>query len=115
MQEKGKRKKRITRAEAVETLLGERRDDLKLLKNFSIHIIMARNGALLVGGDGAEVFRFDPDNLEGLQHFHYAIDDAVGSAGSRYSRECLRHVIVHGDKYICENAKCPICHGGEAQ
>ena len=104
-----KDRKRITRNEALNVLFGNKRADLKLFKDSAIHIIMARNGALLVTGEGADVFMFEPGNLKGLLEMHYAIDDALGASGSKYDRERLRHAIAHGDQYMCEEKDCATC------
>ena len=53
---------------------------------------------------------FETWELEGLSELHYAIDEALGFSGSKHDRTRIRHVIVHGSNYICQDNNCPICH-----
>lgn len=106
---KEKSKRRITRKQALDVLLGAKRPDLELLKYSRIYIIKTLNGALLISAEGAEAFVYDDDDLDGLRSLHYSIDGALGCWGSKHNKQRLHHVIEHGNSYECQDKDCPIC------
>jgi len=105
-----KAKKPMTQKEALRVLLGTKQAALTLFKNANLHLLTARNGAMLVTSRGADVFEFENGELEGLSELHYAIDEALGFSGSKHDRKRIRHVIEHGSNYMCQDRDCPICH-----
>jgi hypothetical protein len=111
MQSGKENKKPTTRKEALEVLLGQKCAALTLFRDARLHILRARNGAVLVTSTGADVFEFENGELKGLSELHYSIDEALGFAGSKHDRTRIRHVIEHGSNYICHDKDCPICHG----
>jgi hypothetical protein len=100
--------KPLTRKEALKVLLGKEYAVPTLFKDVRLHILVARNGAMLI--TGADVFEFQNGGLEGLSELHSAIDEALGFSGSKHDRTRICHTIVHGCNFVCQDKSCTICH-----
>jgi len=70
------------------------------------------------------VYEFADDDLGGDQptrgmggpsRLLWELVEWMGWGGSRYSRERIRIVIAHGDKYECRDVACKICGKGEGE
>jgi hypothetical protein len=110
-----KNKRRITREQALDALLGFDRRDVKLLNYCVTYIIQAENGALLISADGVALYEFVEEDMKGLRRLHYAIDEALGYYGGKHDPQRMRHAVDHRPGYNCGDFGCPICHGEDPQ
>lgn len=69
-----------------------------------------RNGAYVIFDDGENqdryAYRFDEDNLDGLQEMLYDIKEQFYT-GSKHDRFRVHVVVEHGTEYECKG--CDIC------
>lgn len=70
-----------------------------------------RNGVVMKErGEGAVVYAFDEDNLDGLLELLHDINDLIGCPGNKYDEKRIAIRLEHGNCFECKDPKCPICH-----
>ena len=69
------------------------------------------NGSVVKYPENKVSYKFEENDLEGIQEMLYDILEEVSLCTSRYDKERIQIKIVHGDKYECKDKNCKICKG----